>query len=108
MQLQPDFYNGRLQELFVGRGPSVKIRTPYYRTGLHLHGGSSGGPVFNFDGEVFGIASCSYDGATDLAFVTSAAALLEMKIPRRVTDENDSGPLVSLQELAACGQIVAR
>jgi hypothetical protein len=29
---------------------------------------------------MFGIASCSYDGATDRAFVTPAAALLEIEI----------------------------
>jgi hypothetical protein len=108
VQLQPDFYNGWLQEFFAELGPSAKLKAPYYRTDIHLHGGSSGGPVFNFDGEVFGIASCSYDGATDLAFVTSAAALLEIEIPERVTDDGDNGPRVSLRELAARGQIMAR
>jgi hypothetical protein len=84
VQLQPDFYNGRLQESFTDRGPSAKLKVPYYRTDIHLHGGSSGGPVFNFDGGVFGIASCSYEGATDLAFVTPAAALFQVEIPIRV------------------------
>jgi Trypsin-like peptidase domain len=107
LQLQPDFYSGRLQEFFADRGPSAKLRPPYYRTDVHLHGGSSGGPVFNFDGEVFGIASCSYEGATDLAFVTPAAALLQLEIPTRVTDGGDDGPRISLGELAARGQIVA-
>jgi hypothetical protein len=65
--------------------------------------------VFNFDGEVFGIASCSYGGATDdLAFVTPAAAPLEIEILDRVTDGGDNGPRVSLRELAARGQIMAR
>lgn len=84
LQLQPDFYDGTLEELFSERGPSVKLIPPYYRTSIHLHGGSSGGPVFNFDGEVFGIASCSYDGAEDIAFVTPAGALLEIQIPERI------------------------
>jgi Trypsin-like peptidase domain len=108
VQLQPDFYSGRLQEFFTDRGPSAKLKVPYYRTDIHLHGGSSGGSVFNFDGEVFGIASCSYEGATDLAFVTPAAALLQLETPARVTDVPDDGPRVSLRELAAHGQIVAR
>jgi hypothetical protein len=108
VQLQPDFYNGLLQELFAERGPSAKLKPPYFQTNIHLHGGSSGGPVFNLDGEVFGIASCSYDGATDLAFVTPAAALLELAIPERITDDGEQGPRISLRDLAARGQIMAR
>jgi hypothetical protein len=108
MQLQPDFYNGVLEELFAGRGPSVKLKPPYFRTNINLHGGSSGGPVFNVDGEVFSIASCSYDGATDIAFVTPAAALFDLEIPERISDNGLDGPMVSLRELAVRGQIIAR
>jgi hypothetical protein len=108
MQLQPDFYDGVLEELFGDRGPSVKLRPPYFRTNINLHGGSSGGPVFNAEGEVFGIASCSYDGATDIAFVTPAAALFELEIPEHISDSGSDGPKVSLRELAERGQITAR
>ena len=73
-RLQPDFYDGVLEEHFEDRGPSVKLMPPYFRTSINLHGGSSGGPVFDAAGQVFGIASCSYDGATDIAFVTPAGA----------------------------------
>lgn len=108
VQLQPDFYKGVLQEFFAERGPSAKLRPPYYLTDVHLHGGSSGGPVFNFDGQVFGVASCSYEGATDIAFVTPAATLLEIEVPERITDDGDEGPKVSLRELAARGQIMTK
>ncbi|SDT51873.1 S1 family peptidase [Bradyrhizobium canariense] len=108
VQLQPDFYNGVLQEYFSGRGPSAKLKPPYYQTSINLHGGSSGGPVFNLKGEVFGVASCSYDGATDIAFVTPSSALLELEIPERISDDIDEGPRVSLRELATRGQITAR
>lgn len=108
LQLQPDFYDGTLQELFTERGPSVKLIPPYYRTDIHLHGGSSGGPVFNFDGEVFGIASCSYDGAEDIAFMTPAGALLELQIPESITENGNGVRKVSLREIAALGRIVSR
>lgn len=106
MQLQPDFYRGVLQELFAKRGPSAKLRPPYYQTSIHLYGGSSGGPVFDFEGQVFGVASCSYEGANDIAFVTPAGSLLEIEVPEGVTDTGKEGPKVSLRELAARGQIV--
>ena len=54
IQLQPTFYDGVLQEVFNGRGPSAKLAPPYFQTNISLHGGSSGGPVFNPEGEVFG------------------------------------------------------
>jgi hypothetical protein len=108
VQLQPEFYDGLLQEFFAERGPSAKLKPPYCQTSIHLHGGSSGGPVFNFGGEVFGIASCSYDGATDLAFVTPVGALLDIEVPERVTNDGEQGPTISLKTLAARGQIIAR
>lgn len=105
LQLQPDFYDGVLEELYEDRGPSAKLKLPYYRTSINLHGGASGGPVFNADGKVFGVASCSYDGATDLALVTPAAALLEIAIPERISDEQPAVPTITLGELATRGQI---
>ncbi|MGW1425769.1 S1 family peptidase [Bradyrhizobium manausense] len=106
VHLQPDFYNGILEEYFQDRGPSAKLRPPYFRTSINLHGGSSGGPVFNTAGEVFGVASCSYDGATDIAFVTPANALLDLKIPERISDTVTGGATVSLRELVTRGRIV--
>ncbi|WP_158554860.1 S1 family peptidase [Methylovirgula sp. 4M-Z18] len=108
LQLQPDFYDGTLLEFIAERGPSVKLKPPYYLTDIHLHGGSSGGPVFNFDGEVFGVASCSYDGAEDIAFVTPASALLEIPVPEIINDDGGERRSVTLAELAARGQIIAR
>ncbi|MGP8231600.1 MAG: serine protease [Methylovirgula sp.] len=108
LQLQPTFYNGILQEFYSERGPSAKLMPPYYRTNIHLHGGSSGGPVFNLNGEVFGVASCSYDGAEDIAFVTPAKALFEIEIPEKIGEGEDGAPIVTLREIAARGLISTR
>jgi hypothetical protein len=108
LQLQPDVYDGTFEELFSERGPSVKLIPPYYRTSIHLHGGSSGGPVFNFDGEVFGVASCSYDGAEDIAFVTPADALLEIQIPERISEDERGVRTMPLRDVAELGRISAR
>jgi hypothetical protein len=105
-RLQPDFYDGVLEERFEDRGPSAKLLPPYYRTSINLHGGSSGGPVFDADGQVFGIASCSYDGATDIAFITPAGALLDLEIPEHVSDASAGGPTITLRLLAERGLIV--
>jgi Trypsin-like peptidase domain len=106
LQLQPDFYDGRLEEFYADRGPSAKLSPPYYRTSIHLHGGASGGPVF-FDGHVFGVASSSFEGAEDLAFVTPASALLEIRIPIRIA-EADTGETETLGAIATRGHIAMR
>lgn len=103
LYLQPTFYNGCLQEIFRERGPSAKLVPPYYQTNIHLHGGSSGGPVF-YEGHVFGVASSSFDGAEDIAFVTPASALLEIRIPKVVGGENDT-ETERLGDIAARGSI---
>jgi hypothetical protein len=106
LHMQPDFYDGRLEEFYPERGPSVKLCPPYYRTSIHLHGAASGGPVF-YNGHVFGIASSSFEGAEDVAFVTPASALLEIRVPIRI-GEGDNGQTEPLGNIAARGQIVTR
>lgn len=108
LQLQPAFYNGTLQKFFADKGPSARLIPPYYLTNIHLHGGSSGGPVFNLNGEVFGIASCSYDGAEDIAYVTPVAALLEIDVPEKIGEAEAGAPLVRLQEIANRGFLCVR
>jgi Trypsin-like peptidase domain len=105
LHFQPNFYDGVLNELYEARGPSTKLNAPYYLTSIHLHGGSSGGPVFNERGHVFGIASCSYDGAEDVAFVTPIDPFFEIEISD-VDLKDGFGPRgVTVGELARLGQI---
>jgi Trypsin-like peptidase domain len=105
LHFQPDFYNGVLNELYDVRGPSAKLNVPYYLTSIHLHGGSSGGPVFNERGHVFGIASCSYEGAEDVAFVTPIDSFFEIEISN-VNLKDGHGPrCVTVGQLARLGQI---
>jgi hypothetical protein len=106
LQLQPNFYDGCLQEFYAERGPSGRLRPPYYRTSIHLYGAASGGPVF-FDGHVFGVASSSFDGAEDIAFVTPASALLEIRVPIRIGERDDQNT-ETLGSIATRGQIAMR
>lgn len=105
LHLQPDFYNGILSELYDARGPSAKLNVPYYLTNIHLHGGSSGGPVFNERGHVFGIASCSYEGAEDVAFVTPIDPFFEIEIPGVDLRDGLGKRSLAVGELARLGQI---
>jgi hypothetical protein len=108
LQMQPDFYNGRLLEIYQDRGPSAKLCPPYYQTDIHLHGGSSGGPVFNEAGHVFGVASCSYDGAEDLAFVTPIAPIFEIEVPNVDLSDGQGRRTIVVGDIARIGRIVVR
>ena|SRR6266404_2228714 len=108
LQLQPDFYDGLLQELFVGHGPSVKLHPPYYLTSIHLYGGSSGGPVFNADGHVFGIASCSYDGAESIAYVTPIGAILDIELHDVNLGDERGSRTITVREIADLGRVSIR
>jgi hypothetical protein len=105
LHFQPDFYNGVLNELYDIRGPSTKLNVPYYLTSIHLHGGSSGGPVFNERGHVFGVASCSYDGAEDVAFVTPIDPFFEIEISDVDLKDGFGKRGITVGELARFGQI---
>ena len=105
LHLQPDFYNGVVSELYAAKGPSAKLNAPYYLTSIHLHGGSSGGPVFNERGHVFGIASCSYEGAEDIAFVTPIDPFLEIEIPDVDIKDGRGKRNVAVSEIARLRQI---
>jgi Trypsin-like peptidase domain len=105
LHLQPDFYDGALTDFYAAKGPSAKLNAPYYLTSIHLHGGSSGGPVFNERGHVFGVASCSYDGAEDLAFVTPIDSIFEIEIPDVNLKDGFGRRSVSVAEIASLGNI---
>jgi hypothetical protein len=72
------------------------------------HGGSSGGPVFNDSGRVFGIASCSYDGAMDFAFVTPIGAIFEVELQDTDIQDGRGSRNVTVAEIANLGRISVR
>jgi hypothetical protein len=98
LSLWPSTYSGRIVEYFEERGPSVKLKPPYYQTDLHLHPAASGAPVFDQFGKVWGVASSSYDGATDLSFITPIGAILGLTLELTVPPET-AGRLVTIAEL---------
>jgi hypothetical protein len=103
LQLQPDFYNGALEELFTDRGPSVKVMPLIIAPASTFMLGRVADPS-SMSTERF----CSYDGAEDIAFVTPAGALLDVQVPEKITEGSDGISTVSLRDIAALGQLSAR
>ncbi|TYL89969.1 trypsin-like peptidase domain-containing protein [Bradyrhizobium rifense] len=106
LHIQPAFYDGTLQEIYKDRGPSSRLTPPYYLTNIHLHGGSSGGPVFNESGHVFGVASCSYDGAEDVAFVTPIDPIFDIEVQNVDLGDGIGLRTVTVRDIGNGGRIV--
>lgn len=106
ISLWPSAYPGSLLEEHVHRGPSVKLKPPYFQTDMHLHPSASGAPVFDDHGRVWGVCSCSYDGATDVSFVTPIAPILGLLVADVVLPPEGSPRSVTVAELAHRGYIM--
>ncbi|WP_441258972.1 S1 family peptidase [Bradyrhizobium sp. 521_C7_N1_3] len=105
ISLWPSAYPGKLLEVHADRGPSVKLKPPYFQTDMHLHPTASGAPVFDDHGRVWGVCSCSYDGATDVSFVTAIAPILGLLVDDVVLPPESSPRSVTVAELAHRGHI---
>lgn len=81
------FYEGEVVEYFPqGRGKYTDV-APCYQTSMHLHGGASGGPVFDMStGKAFAVNSSSFGSFTDVSFVHTISAALDMIIGYVVDD----------------------
>jgi hypothetical protein len=70
MSVAPAFYDGRIVDYLPDGRDSVMVPGPCYQTSMIIHGGASGGPVFDEDGCVFAINSTGW-GTEPLSFVSS-------------------------------------
>lgn len=83
----PHFYDGQIVEDFpVGRD-SAQLSWPCFQTSMHIHGGASGGPVFDSSGMAIGINTASWDPDTDISYVTKIQAALALPINNVILSE---------------------
>ncbi|NOH82102.1 trypsin-like peptidase domain-containing protein [Vibrio sp. RE86] len=87
VSLNTGFYEGEVVEYFPqGRGDYTDI-APCYQTSMHLRGGASGGPVFDMStGKAFAVNSSSFGSFTDVSFVHTISAALDITIGYVVDD----------------------
>lgn len=106
IHIYPLFYAGAVVECFPDGRDRVMLPGPCYQTTMHLHGGASGGPVFDSQtGRVCGINCTSLSGATDVSFVSMIHKLLEIDIEGVVLDARRGEETVRLSQLVALGHV---
>lgn len=102
----PMFYEGTVVECFPAGRDRVMMPGPCFLTSLHLHGGASGGPVFEAQsGRVCGINSTSFDGATNVSYVSMIHGLFDLDIDGVVLDELKGATQVRLSHLIELGHV---
>lgn len=102
----PDFFEGRVQEHHPNGRDSVMMPGPCAQTSMYIHGGASGGPVFDSAGEVFAVNSTGLEN-DDVSFVTPIHMIENLYLDDVFTPTNKSGR-VSIAELIDVGFIAYR
>ncbi|WP_276118880.1 S1 family peptidase [Pararhizobium qamdonense] len=74
--MNPAFYRGTVVEIFPEGRDSVMLPWPCSRVNFFMHPGSSGGPVFDEEGRVFGVNCMSGEPERNVAYVTAIKTLI--------------------------------
>ncbi|KWK67552.1 S1 family peptidase [Burkholderia stagnalis] len=102
LDLNPHFYDGYIVQHHPDGRDRVMLPFPCFETSMHLHGGASGGPVFDARGAVVGVNVSSLQAPdTDFSFIAKVRDAFDLRLPCEfVAGQVEE---VSLRELAARG-----
>ncbi|GAB1254095.1 S1 family peptidase [Desulfovibrio falkowii] len=103
--LWPLFYGGVVVEEYPNGRDKVMLPNPCYQTSMTIHGGASGGPVFNAAGKVCGINSTGYPDMLDVSFISRINEILPLQANGICLSEGAEPTQVSVMQLIEIGQI---
>lgn len=96
--------SGYVKNYFPHGRDSVMLPFPCFESDTPIHGGTSGGPVFDEQGRVFAV-NCSRFEGTDIAFHTHIAGVLDLELDNTVLP-NDRVPRTRpVRDLAEVGAV---
>lgn len=93
----PDYYEGIIEKNFPFGRDKVMLPGPCLQTNMYIHGGASGGPVFNKMGLVCGINSTGYEDDS-LSFITPVHTIENLLLADVKTPNNSTGQ-ITIKEL---------
>lgn len=103
--LNPHHAIGKITQLHRRGRDRVMLRGPCYETSLQIYGGSSGGPVFDDRGRVFGVHSTGFDDFP-VSYVIPLSEIMEIPISG-VELETHRGTNLMLHHLLETGVVRA-
>lgn len=107
MKFAPAFFEGKLiMEYPNGRDKSM-LPNPCWQTDMHIHGGASGGPVFNSQGHVIGVNSTSLTDDTGCSFISTIYHIMNLMI-WNISVNNSPAKNCTLKELIEIGVVSAK
>ena len=101
----PDYYSGEFVCQFPNGRDRGLLPHPCFQTSIMSHGGSSGGPVFDSQGRVFGI-NCTGMAGEQIAHSSRVHELLELPLRGTLGAEESIEQTFTIGELARKGQVV--
>lgn len=100
VELRPNFYEGQIEDHFRERRDNSTLTWPCFQTSIHIHGGASGGPVFDAaTGTVFGICTSSLNPQTNISYVTKVRDALDMPVAGQEAGDNRRALTLTLRDL---------
>ncbi len=107
VEFHPGYYEGIVTDYFPNGRDAVILPGPCYQTSAVVRGGSSGGPVFNASGSVFGVNSTAF-GEDHLSFVSCITSILDLAIDGVLMPGESASRRVSIRELCDGGFVIVR
>lgn len=101
----PRYYSGHIVEYFPNGRDRICLPSPCYQTSIVIHGGASGGPVFNTNGKVIGINSTGFASLHDISFVSRINEILFLNATDVKLSESSEMKDVTVAELAKLGHV---
>jgi hypothetical protein len=100
---------GVIEEVHPRMRDSSFVTWPSFRTDASFDFGTSGGPVFDADGNVIGVVSTSF---TDFSYAALTGGLMELKVDLHCANEQirelSIGELMEMDVVATYGQAILR
>lgn len=104
-RIASSIYEGRLIAEFPDGRDSALLPNPCWQTDIHIHGGASGGPVFNKDGHVIGINSTSFSSDPSCSFISTLSHIQNLRM-QGISFSNSNLVDPTVRELIDAGLIL--
>jgi len=79
LALRSEEFEGEITKLYLEGRDNFMLPGPCYEALMNAKGGTSGGPVFNEKGHVFGVISTSIDSEPPITYITPIYPVLNVE-----------------------------
>jgi hypothetical protein len=105
LHFYPTYFEGSIEEYLPNGRDKLMLPGPCFRTSIFIHGGASGGPVFDDEGRVFGINSTGFMD-DNISYVSRIIDIIGLKISDVILPNNPKPTSKTIKELVDLGYII--